>query len=317
MSELGSTQGDHSHDLEEIALSGPLSAPPTLATFETNVPAPSPPMVAGSQLPLPRTLESELIVVRQKWTETFRRLFNHTTAEYDPSSLDPKVEGLLNKLDKLQHVYDDFLQDLDNLSRSYKAVQDAQSNFVSLLRSGDIIGAFSSQESCVYLAEAEVTILHARGTISQHIDYFAESTRTFLQKAVEDILMTTARLERSRLEYNAFRSHLRSLISKSAFDPKIPQYEAEVERLRKVYFQLTADVGAKLTLMEEKRIVDLELFLARNREDLEEFFGSSSRALTDLGRFPRLSSHSLRSESPHDAVSAVSSSVSSGTSHDR
>lgn len=169
------------------------------------------------------------------------------------SSLEARIESLRDTQRKYSHLISlasQFKTHFTQVVEIQKALAE-QFAFLSV-RTTELHNEFSSN------SEAQKSLARSGEGLLAAIKHFLSSFHTMCSKTMEDTLQTVKLYESARLNYDAYRAELESLMKQVQTNPalgiRVEPAKAEFERHKARFEQLRQDVDIKLKLLDENKV---------------------------------------------------------------
>lgn len=164
-----------------------------------------------------------------------------------------ELEAQIEQLRETQRKY-------SNILRLARALT---SHFYHVVQTQHALGeAFSDlaqkspelQEEFLYNSETQRNLTKNGETLLGALNFFTSSINTLCNKTIEDTLQSIRQYEAARIEYDAYRTDLESLSTKSDGTLGLNEAQQNFELHRQQFMKLRAEVAIKMKFLDENRV---------------------------------------------------------------
>lgn len=227
----------------------------------------------------------------KKWaTKSYmcsKQLVNEKLGKRSPTSVDSKLEEKISNLKETQTRYLEMLKNFESIKSQIENMAKMQKSV------GDNLAQLSSWRDVLtleYQTNAEVQLVVAKNgdDLLTGLNRFIDALSTFTNKTMEDTLITVAKYNEARLEYDSYHSDLsqKTLIqaqNPSAVNPaKITQLKTQSAEKKEILEKLSQDVNVKIQLLEDNRIQVMKKHLAFLHATFQQYFESNYEDLKPI-----------------------------------
>lgn len=168
-------------------------------------------------------------------------------------TVDAELESQIELLRETQRKYSNILR----LSRALA------SHFYHVVQTQHALGeAFSDlaqkspelQEEFLYNSETQRNLTKNGEALLGALNFFTSSVNTLCNKTIEDTLQSIRQYETARIEYDAYRTDLENLTSKSDGPVGLEEAQQNFELHRQHFMKLRTEVAIKMKFLDENRV---------------------------------------------------------------
>lgn len=110
------------------------------------------------------------------------------------------------------------------------------------------------QEEFLYNSETQRNLTKNGETLLGALNFFTSSVNTLCNKTMEDTLQSIRQYETARVEYDAYRTDLEGLTSKSDGAVGLEEAQQNFEIHRQHFMKLRTEVAIKMKFLDENRV---------------------------------------------------------------
>ncbi|KAF2879185.1 hypothetical protein ILUMI_26985 [Ignelater luminosus] len=193
-------------------------------------------------------------------------------------TVDTELEAQIEQLRETQRKYSNILR----LSRALT------SHFYHVVQTQHALGeAFSElaqkspelQEEFLYNSETQRNLTKNGETLLGALNFFTSSVNTLCNKTIEDTLQSVRQYEAARIEYDAYRTDLESLMPKADGAVDFDEAQKNFEAHRQNFMKLRAEVTIKMKFLDENRIKVMHKQLLLFHNAISAYFSGNQAAL--------------------------------------
>lgn len=193
-------------------------------------------------------------------------------------TVDTELEAQIEQLRETQRKYSNILR----LSRALT------SHFYHVVQTQHALGeAFSElaqkspelQEEFLYNSETQRNLTKNGETLLGALNFFTSSVNTLCNKTIEDTLQSVRQYEAARIEYDAYRTDLESLMPKADGAVDFDEAQKSFESHRQNFMKLRAEVTIKMKFLDENRIKVMHKQLLLFHNAISAYFSGNQAAL--------------------------------------
>lgn len=138
------------------------------------------------------------------------------------------------------------------------------------------------KEEFRYNSDTQQVLVKNGENLLAAIQFFINGINTLCKKTMEDTLLTVARYEQARVEFDAYRTELDTLTlapRTAATISKQGAAEVNFNRQKGIYEKLRQDVGVKLQFLDENRVKVMQKHLLLFHNAITAFFAGNQQML--------------------------------------
>ncbi|KAF5283410.1 hypothetical protein FQA39_LY04786 [Lamprigera yunnana] len=193
-------------------------------------------------------------------------------------TVDTELEAQIEQLRETQRKYSNILR----LSRALT------SHFYHVVQTQHALGeAFSElaqkspelQEEFLYNSETQRNLTKNGETLLGALNFFTSSVNTLCNKTIEDTLQSVRQYEAARIEYDAYRTDLESLMPKADGSVDFDEAQKSFEAHRQNFMKLRTEVTIKMKFLDENRIKVMHKQLLLFHNAISAYFSGNQVAL--------------------------------------
>lgn len=113
------------------------------------------------------------------------------------------------------------------------------------------------QEEFLYNSETQRNLTKNGETLLGALNFFISSVNTLCNKTIEDTLQSIRQYEAARVEYDAYRTDLETMTTKSNGSVGLEETQHSYEIHRQHFMKLRAEVTIKMKFLDENRVLVL------------------------------------------------------------
>lgn len=110
------------------------------------------------------------------------------------------------------------------------------------------------QEEFLYNSETQRNLTKNGETLLGALNFFTSSVNTLCNKTIEDTLQSVRQYEAARIEYDAYRTDLESLMPKADDTVDFDEAQKSFETHRQNFLKLRTEVSIKMKFLDENRV---------------------------------------------------------------